>query len=78
MLKEIRAAALLVGVRGQPAVDVESIVDTLLRISQLVTDFPYIAELDINPFVAFEQGQGGIAIDMRLVLSGQETSPLGA
>jgi acetyltransferase len=78
MLKEIRAAALLEGVRGQPAVDRQSIADTLLRISQLVMDFPEIAELDINPYVAFEQGQGGIAIDMRLVLSGQETSALGA
>jgi acetyltransferase len=73
MLKEIRAFALLEGVRGQPAVDIESILDTLLRVSQMVIDFPEIVELDINPFVAFEQGQAGTAIDMRLILSGLES-----
>jgi acetyl coenzyme A synthetase (ADP forming)-like protein len=69
MLSEIRASALLDGVRGQPAVDKDAIVDTLLRIGQLVQDFPEIVELDINPVVVYPQGQGTIAIDMRLVLS---------
>ena len=69
MLDEIRAKALLNGVRGNPAVDKEAIVDTLLRIGQLVQDFPEILELDINPLMVFEKNQGSIAIDMRLVLS---------
>jgi acetyltransferase len=68
MLEEIRARALLDGVRGAPPVDKAAIVDTLLRIGQLVTDFPKIVELDINPLMVFEQGQGATAIDMRLVL----------
>ena len=69
MLREIRTRALLDGVRGQPAVDKESIVDTLLRIGQLVQEFPEITELDINPLIVYTEGQGSIAIDMRLVLS---------
>jgi acetyltransferase len=69
MLGEIRAHALLDGVRGQPPVDKDAIVDTLLRIGQLVTDFPEITELDINPLIAYPRGQGAIAIDMRLILS---------
>jgi acetate---CoA ligase (ADP-forming) len=69
MLSEIRASALLEGVRGQPPADKESIVDTLLRIGQLVLDFPEIVELDINPLMVYPQGEGAIAIDMRLVLS---------
>jgi acetyl coenzyme A synthetase (ADP forming)-like protein len=68
MLNEIRAHALLDGVRGEPPLDKEAIVDALLRISQLVQDFPKILELDINPLVVYPQGQGAIAIDMRLVL----------
>lgn len=68
MLGELRARALLDGVRGKPPVDKETIVDTLLRVGQLVTDFPEIVELDINPLMVFEQGQGAAAIDMRLVL----------
>lgn len=70
MLEEIRARALLDGVRGAPPVDKESVVDTLLRIGQLVQEFPEIVELDINPLIVYEQGQGAEAIDMRLVLGG--------
>ncbi len=72
MLNEIRAHALLDGVRGRPPADKEAIVDTLMRIGQLVTDFPEILELDINPLMVFDEGQGAIAIDMRLVLASQE------
>jgi acyl-CoA synthetase (NDP forming) len=68
MLGELRARALLDGVRGKPPVDKETIIDTLLRVGQLVTDFPEIVELDINPLMVFEQGQGAAAIDMRLIL----------
>jgi acetyltransferase len=46
-----------------------AMVDALLRISQLVTDFPEILELDINPLMVFEEGRGAMAIDMRLILS---------
>lgn len=71
MLSEIRAHALLDGVRGKPPVDKEAVIDTLLRIGQLVVDFPEILELDINPLMVFEEGQGAIAIDMRLVLTSE-------
>jgi acetyl coenzyme A synthetase (ADP forming)-like protein len=68
MLDEIRAHALLDGVRGKPAMDKAAIVDTLLRIGQLVQDFPEIAELDINPLMVYPRDQGAISIDMRLIL----------
>ena len=69
MLGEIRAHALIDGVRGQKPLDKASIVDTLLRINQLVTDFPNIVELDINPLMVYEAGRGGVALDMRVVLA---------
>lgn len=72
MLNEIRARALLDGVRGQPPVDKKALIDSLLKVGQLVTDFPEITELDINPFVVYGQEQGGIALDMRLVLTPNE------
>ena len=68
MLGEIRAHALLDGVRGKPAMDKDAIVDVLLRVGQLVQDFPEIAELDINPLMVYPNGQGAIAIDMRIIL----------
>jgi acetyltransferase len=69
MLQEIRAHALLDGVRGKPPVDKDAIVNTLLRMGQLVQDFPEIAELDINPLIVYNEGLGALAIDMRLVLT---------
>jgi acetyl coenzyme A synthetase (ADP forming)-like protein len=69
MIREIRSYRLLEGVRGEPPADHEAMVDALLRISQLVTDFPEIVELDINPLMVFEEGRGAMAIDMRLVLA---------
>jgi len=72
MLEEIRAKALLEGIRGKPPVDKEAIIDTLLRMGQLVQEFPEIAEFDINPLIVYPKGQGAIAIDMRLVLSSEK------
>ncbi len=69
MIREIRSYPLLEGIRGEPPADHEAMVDALLRISQLVTDFPEIVELDINPLMVFNEGRGAMAIDMRLVLS---------
>ena len=69
MLGEIRAHALLDGVRGQPPADKAAAVDALLRVGQLVQDFPEILELDINPLVIYPQGQGAVALDMRLVVT---------
>ncbi len=68
MLSEIRGFPLLRGVRGEPPSDQDAIVDVLLRLSQLVTDFPEIVEIDINPLMVFEQGKGALGIDMRLIL----------
>jgi acetate---CoA ligase (ADP-forming) len=68
MLGEIRARALLDGVRDQPPADKDTLVDALLRVGQLAQDFPEIVELDINPLVVYPLGEGVTAIDMRLVL----------
>ncbi len=68
MIREIRSYPLLEGVRGEPPADHAALVDALCRVSQLVTDFPEIVELDINPLVVYEEGRGAVALDMRLVL----------
>jgi len=57
MLAEIRSFSLLRGVRGEPPSDMDAIVDVILRLSQLVSDFPEIVEIDINPLMVFEQGK---------------------
>ncbi len=72
MTEEIRSYKLLTGVRGEEPSDLAAIIDTILRISQLVTDWPEIAELDINPLLVRDEGQGAVAVDMRLILNRQE------
>ncbi|GMV06980.1 MAG: acetyltransferase [Gemmatimonadota bacterium] len=65
MLDSIRGARLLQEYRGG-AVDREAVVEAIQRISQMVGDHPEIAELDINPFLAF--ADGGLAVDGRVAL----------
>jgi len=68
MIASIRSYPLLTGVRGQAPADVEAVVETILRVSQLVTDFSEIAEMDINPLLVRDRGKGAVAVDMRLIL----------
>ena len=74
MVHEIRSFPLLAGVRGQPPADLAAVVDALLRVSQLVTDFPEIIELDVNPLVVNPHGGGATAVDARIILTGDEPS----
>jgi acetate---CoA ligase (ADP-forming) len=64
MVRSIRGVKLLEGMRGEAASDMAAVEETVQRVSQLVGDHPRIAELDINPFVVFEEG--GIAVDARI------------
>ncbi len=73
MMNEIRSYHLLRGVRGEKPADLEAIIDTILRVSQLVTDFPEIVEMDINPLTVHEEGRGAVAVDMRFVLKEKES-----
>lgn len=68
MVSEIKSNLLLHGVRGQSRADIESIVGTIQRVSQLVTDFPEIVEMDINPLMVFDTGKGSVAADVRISL----------
>ncbi|HPN66317.1 MAG TPA: acetate--CoA ligase family protein [Candidatus Omnitrophota bacterium] len=68
MVDSIKSVALLKGARGEKPADIDSIKEGLLRLSQMVTDFPMIKELDINPLKVFSAGDkgGSIAIDARI------------
>ncbi len=72
MIHEIRSFPLLAGVRGQQPADLAAVVDALLRISQMVTDFPEIIELDVNPLVVNPVGGGATAVDARIILSSEQ------
>jgi acetyltransferase len=68
MIEEIRGYKILAGYRGAEPSDIESIVECLERLSQLVTDFEEISEIDINPLLVFERGKGCKVIDARILI----------
>ena len=67
LIHSIRSAPLLLGHRGSPAADLAALQETLLRISRLADDLPEIAELDLNPVIARQDGV--FAVDTRIRLT---------
>jgi acetyltransferase len=68
MIRDIRTYPLLLGVRGEPAKDMDAILDTILRVGALLDGFDDIADVEINPLMVYEQGRGGRAVDVRILL----------
>ncbi|MEV6234170.1 acetate--CoA ligase family protein [Saccharopolyspora shandongensis] len=73
MLDDIAAAEVLRGARGSEPVDADALAEVLRRVSDLVHDFPEIAELDLNP--VFATAAGATAADVRIVLATEESTP---
>ncbi|HVC20986.1 MAG TPA: acetate--CoA ligase family protein [Vicinamibacterales bacterium] len=69
MIAAIKGYPLLTGARGLQPVNLAAIKETLLRLNQLLADFPEIQELDINPFFAAAAGAPSLAADARLQLA---------
>lgn len=67
-LQKLKAAKLLNGFRGAPPVDVEAVADVVSAIGRLMLTVPEIAEIDINPLVAYGRGKGVIALDALVVV----------
>ena len=66
MISSIKTKKLLEGVRGEKPSDVEKLSECIQRLSQLVTDFREIKELDMNPVLVMEKGQGCKILDVRI------------
>jgi acetyl coenzyme A synthetase (ADP forming)-like protein len=73
MLDGIQAAEMLKGVRGSDPVDREALADLIVRVSELVSDFPEITELDLNP--VFATKDSAIAADVRIVVDFTAKTP---
>lgn len=69
MITQTRAHKILKGFRGGPEYDIPAIENCLKRLSQLVTEFEEIKELDINPLRVLEKGKGCLVIDARIIIS---------
>ncbi|MEA2015647.1 MAG: acetate--CoA ligase family protein [Actinomycetota bacterium] len=70
MIREIKTIKILEGTRGENPSDINSIIEVILKVSQLVTDFPEIMEMDINPLFVKKKGKGSMAGDSRIRIGG--------
>ncbi|MBN1260878.1 MAG: acetate--CoA ligase family protein [Anaerolineae bacterium] len=69
MLEDIKAGAILAGARGEAPKDRQALAEVLSRYSQMITDLgDEIAETDANPVLVYEEGEGAIVVDARIIL----------
>lgn len=69
MIKSIKGYPILAGARGEPPADMKAIVDMMLKVSQLVNDLEeYIKEMDLNPVFVYNEGEGAVIVDARIIL----------
>ena len=66
MIEETLAGKLLSGLRGQPPADKSAVADVIVAVSELVAADESITEMDINPLMAYDEGQGAVALDIRV------------
>jgi len=66
MLQSLRIWPLLAGHRGRPGIDLDALLEVVMRFSYLVADYPEISEIEINPLLA--GADGSVALDARAVV----------
>ncbi len=67
MLTQIKGRQILDGVRGEPPVDKEALIDLLLKVSAIVAAYPQLSELDLNPVLVYEDGYA--VVDARIIIN---------
>jgi len=68
MIKEIKSYPLLLGVRGESKKDIDGIVDIIIKLGTVIQKCKNISDIEINPLLAYEQGEGVKALDIRIIL----------
>jgi acyl-CoA synthetase (NDP forming) len=71
-LYRLKSGALLEGYRGEPALDVPAIADMVTRLGELMLAEPSIAEVDLNPVIAYRLGEGAVALDALMLTRRRE------
>jgi acetyltransferase len=67
MIEETLAGKLLSGLRGQPPADKSAVADVIVAVSEVVAADERLMELDINPLMVYDKGQGAVAVDVRMM-----------
>lgn len=69
MIQTLKGYPILAGARGEKPVDIDRLADILMRLSRLVSDFPELDEVDLNPVFALPRGKGAEVVDARLKIA---------
>jgi acetyl coenzyme A synthetase (ADP forming)-like protein len=68
MMKETRSYPLLLGVRGEEKKDINAVMNTIMKVGAIIETCQHISDIEINPLVVYEHGQGVKAVDIRILL----------
>jgi acyl-CoA synthetase (NDP forming) len=68
MINQIKGRQILSGIRGAKPFDINAIEAFLVRLSQMLIDFPQIREIDVNPVIVYAEGEGALAVDARVII----------
>lgn len=68
MMKETRSYPLLLGVRGEEKKDINAVMNTILTVGAIIDTCKHISDIEINPLVVYDHGQGVKAVDIRILL----------
>lgn len=68
MLKKIRSYPLLLGVRGEDKKDINAIIDVIIKTGMILKHCPQITDIELNPLVAYDEGDGVKAVDVRIMI----------
>jgi hypothetical protein len=66
-LRKLKAASLLTGFRGAPALDLAAVAEIASRLGRFASVHPEIAEIDVNPLLVYPEQEGAVAIDALIV-----------
>jgi acetyltransferase len=69
MLEEIRSYPLLLGARGEERKDIESVIDTIIKISSIIKKCERITDIEVNPVIVYDLKNGVKAVDARILIS---------
>jgi succinyl-CoA synthetase beta subunit len=66
MVEDTKGFRILQGFRNQPAVDLETLKTCLVGVSRILVEHPEVQNLDINPMLVFDEGQGCLVVDVKI------------
>jgi succinyl-CoA synthetase beta subunit len=66
LIEETKGFRILKGFRNQPAADLEALKACLVKVSELLVEHPEVQNLDINPMLVFNEGQGCLVVDVKI------------